>query len=243
MGLDCGACSGHSGRPNAEVAAAVLNDGAVRDGLAERGLSIPDDTVFLAGTHNTITDEVTVVNREAVPSEHRALLHDLEDALEEAGRRTRKERAKRFHLPDDAEVDEAVTDRSRDWSQVRPEWGLAGCMSFVIAPRRRTEQLDLEGRSFLHNVVGELGVLEGNAGDLRVGLPWQSVHDGDTYQHEPLRLNVVIEAPREAINDVLDAHDNVRALCDNGWLQLLAMDEGTVTHRYAGDLTWTPVEA
>ena len=291
-GLDCGACSGHSGGPNAQVAATILNNDTVRMGLADRGIDIPTDTFFLAATHNTTTDEVTVLNRDEVPERHRDRLQDLEDALAEAGRRTRRERAERFHLPDDADVDTAVTERSTDWSQVRPEWGLAGCHSFIVAPRRRTEQLDLEGRSFLHNydwrqdedfsvlelimtapmvvtswislqyyastvdnehfgsgnktlhnVVGKLGVLEGNAGDLRVGLPWQSVHDGDSYQHEPLRLNVVIEAPREAMNDVLERHDDVRALCDNGWLRLLAMEKGTVTHRYTGNLTWTPVDA
>jgi uncharacterized protein YbcC (UPF0753/DUF2309 family) len=99
------------------------------------------------------------------------------------------------------------------------------------------------GNKTLHNVVGKLGVLEGNAGDLRVGLPWQSVHDGEDYQHEPIRLNVIIEAPREAMNDVLAQHDNVRSLCDNGWIQLLAMEDGQITHRYAGDRTWTPIES
>jgi len=99
------------------------------------------------------------------------------------------------------------------------------------------------GNKTLHNVVGKLGVLEGNGGDLRVGLPWQSVHDGEAYQHEPLRLNVVIEAPRDAMNDVLARHDDVRNLCDNGWLHLLAMDDaGCITHRYAGDLRWAPAQ-
>jgi len=98
------------------------------------------------------------------------------------------------------------------------------------------------GNKTLHNVVGTLGVFEGNGGDLRVGLPWQSVHDGENYQHEPVRLNVMIEAPRDAMTDVLAAHDDVRALCDNGWLHLLSMDDaGHITHRYAGDLTWEPL--
>ena len=39
------------------------------------------------------------------------------------------------------------------------------------------------GNKVLHNVVGTIGVLEGNAGDLKVGLPWQSVHDGQDYRH------------------------------------------------------------
>jgi uncharacterized protein YbcC (UPF0753/DUF2309 family) len=99
------------------------------------------------------------------------------------------------------------------------------------------------GNKTLHNVVGRLGVLEGNGGDLRVGLPWQSVHDGDGLQHEPLRLQVVIEAPVAAMNDVLESHPGVRDLCDHGWLHLLAMDDdGRISHRYAGDLRWEPVE-
>ena len=86
-------------------------------------------------------------------------------------------------------------------------------------------------------------MLEGNGGDLRIGLPWQSVHDGETYQHEPLRLNVVIEAPIDAINGVLKKHEDVRQLCDNGWLQLLVLgEEGRVTHRYTGTFEWVPVE-
>jgi len=39
-GLDCGACGGHSGEPNARVAAALLNDPDVRIGLAARGVAI-----------------------------------------------------------------------------------------------------------------------------------------------------------------------------------------------------------
>jgi uncharacterized protein YbcC (UPF0753/DUF2309 family) len=184
-----------------------------------------------------------------------------------------------------------VLARSRDWAQVRPEWGLAGCSAFVAAPRERTRGVDLAGRSFLHsydwradqgfavlelimtapmvvaswinlqyyastvdnrlfgsgnktlhNVVGKVGVLEGTGGDLRTGLPWQSVHDGVHYQHEPLRLNVVIEAPRDAMNDVIARHPGVRDLVDHGWVHLLAMDDsGNVSHRYAGDLRWEPI--
>ncbi len=81
------------------------------------------------------------------------------------------------------------------------------------------------GNKLLHNVIGGIGVIEGNGGLLRVGLPWQSVHDGKNYRHQPLRLSVCIEAPRGAIADVLSRHDNVRALFDNGWLHLFALDE------------------
>ena len=97
------------------------------------------------------------------------------------------------------------------------------------------------GNKLLHNVVGGLGVVEGNGGALRTGLPWQSVHDGRKYAHDPLRLTICVEAPMEAINDVLANHPGVRALFDNRWLHLFALDdEGRIAERYAGGLEWTP---
>lgn len=97
------------------------------------------------------------------------------------------------------------------------------------------------GNKLLHNVTGGIGVVEGNGGLLRAGLPWQSVHDGETYAHEPLRLSVCIEAPREAMIDILKRHPGVRALFDNRWLHLFALDEtGRMAWRYVGDLDWTP---
>src|SRR5665811_1229250 len=45
------------------------------------------------------------------------------------------------------------------------------------------------GDKVLHNIVGgHLGVLEGNGGDLRIGLSLQSLHDGEQWVHAPLRL-------------------------------------------------------
>jgi len=286
--LDCGACGGHTGEANARVAAAVLNDPAVRAGLRGTGLELPDDTVFVAGLHDTTTDEVRLFDEDQVPASHRADLRRLAAALAAAGRRARAERAPALDVAPGEPVDDAIRRRARDWSQVRPEWGLAGCAAFVAAPRDRTAGLDLRGRVFLHsydwradrdfrvleliltapvvvaswislqyygstvdnerfgsgnkalhNVVGALGVLEGSGGDLRTGLPWQSVHDGRRFVHEPLRLTVAVEAPADAIGEVLARHSEVRALADNGWLHLWALDRRGVSHVYSGGLRWT----
>jgi uncharacterized protein YbcC (UPF0753/DUF2309 family) len=51
------------------------------------------------------------------------------------------------------------------------------------------------GKKLLHNVAGGIGVVEGNGGVLRAGLPLQSVHDCEGLVHEPLRISVVIEGP------------------------------------------------
>lgn len=95
------------------------------------------------------------------------------------------------------------------------------------------------GNKLLHNVVGGFGVVEGNGGTLRTGLPWQSVHDGNSLAHEPLRLTVCIEAPREAMTEILERHPGVAALFDNRWLHLVALDDtGRMAWRYTGRSTW-----
>ncbi len=95
------------------------------------------------------------------------------------------------------------------------------------------------GNKLLHNVIGGIGVVEGNGGLLRAGLPWQSVHSGTALVHEPLRLTVCIEAPRDAMTAVLEKHPGVRALFDNQWLHLFALDDsGAMAWRYCGHLEW-----
>lgn len=291
-GLHCGACGGYSGEVNARLLAVLLNDGAVRQGLAARGIDIPADTLFVAALHDTTTDAVTLYEGDADSAAHAADLEKLRRWLAAAARIARTERALR--LPRAASGKD-IPGRARDWAEVRPEWGLAGCQAFIAAPRGRTAGRDLAGRAFLHdydwkqdsangiavlelimtapvvvaswislqyygstvapevfgagnkllhNVVGGIGVLEGNGGTLRCGLPWQSVHDGERYIHEPLRLSVCIEAPREAMTEILKRHDAVRALFDNRWLHLFALDAaGRLAWRYAGDLTWKAVPA
>ena len=81
------------------------------------------------------------------------------------------------------------------------------------------------GNKLLHNVVGgHIGVFEGNGGDLRIGLSKQSLHNGQRWVHEPLRLTVVIDAPAERIEAVVHKHPVVAQLLDNGWLHLWRYD-------------------
>ena len=278
--LQCGACGGFSGEVNARLLAGLLNDAAVRDGLVARGIAVPEDTLFVAGLHDTTTDAVTLFEDHASPG-HDADLARLRGHLDGAGALARTERAAR--LPRAARAGD-VPRRARDWAETRPEWALAGCSAFVAAPRARTAGRDLEGRAFLHdydwradegfavleliltapvvvaswislqyygstvapetfgagnkllhNVTGGVGVVEGNGGLLRAGLPWQSVHDGARLVHDPLRLAVIVEAPREAIENILARHPEVGALFDNGWLHLSAMGpDGALTRRGRG---------
>jgi uncharacterized protein YbcC (UPF0753/DUF2309 family) len=291
-GLDCGACGGHTGEANARVAAGILNDPEVRLGLRGKGIDIPDDCWFLGCLHDTTTDEVTIFDVDAVPPDSLAAVRELRGWLAKASQLARAERAPLLGLGGVADVDGQIIARSRDWAQVRPEWGLAGNAAFIAAPRHFTRGIDLGGRSFLHsydwqadtgfgvltlimtaplvvaswinlqyygstvnnrafgsgnkvlhNVVGMLGVLEGNAGDLKTGLPWQSVHDGQRFIHEPVRLNAFIAAPMTAMNAVIAGHQGIRDLIENRWLNLFAVsDDGQVTHRYDRDGKWDAID-
>ena len=100
------------------------------------------------------------------------------------------------------------------------------------------------GNKVLHNVVGgRLGVMEGAGGDLRIGLAWQSVHDGRRWMHEPLRLSVFVEAPADAIDAILARHATVRDLVHHRWLSLHRIDsrDGAVSQRRADG--WHPLAA
>ena len=151
--LDCGACGGHAGDANARVAAALLNQPSVRDGLRSRGIQIPPDTVFIAGLHNTTTDEVVLFDTEQAEFSHPAELGKLRAWLEAASGQARGERASSLGLGGvpPGRLAGQVGARSRDWSEVRPEWGLAGNAAFIAAPRARTRGLNLGGRVFLHD--------------------------------------------------------------------------------------------
>jgi len=147
---DCGACGGAPGGPSARVVVAILNEPAVRAALAGRGIVVPDDTLFVAAQHDTPSDVVTILDRDAVPESHEQLVATFERDIAVAGERLAGERAKR--LPGDPGK---VRVRGHDWAQVRPEWGLAANAAFAIGPRSMTAGLDLACRVFLHSYDAE----------------------------------------------------------------------------------------
>ena len=229
-------------------------------------------------TASTAIDELSLYDTDLLPESHRADLRQLRADLLSAGQLARAERAPSLglaHLAKNADaLAHSVKLRANDWAQARPEWGLANNAAFIVAPRARSQHLNLAGRAFLHdydhtqdldlgvltlimtapmvvtnwinlqyyasvvdnvkygsgnkvlhNVVGgRLGVFEGNGGDLRIGLPMQSLHDGNAWQHIPLRLSVFIEAPKTAIDSIIAKHAVVRQLVDNQWLHLFQIE-------------------
>jgi uncharacterized protein YbcC (UPF0753/DUF2309 family) len=294
-GLDCGACGGHGGGLNARVACAILNDPAVRNGLKAVGTTVPQDTWFVAGVHDTSIDQVRILDDSAIPPSHRKQLSDLTKHLALAGEGAREERAGVMGVKGNSSkrLFSRLWKRARDWSEVRPEWALARNAAFIAARRERTRGVNLGGRTFLHdydcrkdaddsiltliltapmvvaswinlqyfastvdnavfgsgdkalhNRVGTAGVVLGNGGDLRTGLPMQSVHsrEGEWF-HEPLRLQVIVETATDRLDAVLTQQAGVRALVENGWVRLVALHpDGLGASLRLSDGSWEPMQ-
>ncbi|REC97905.1 hypothetical protein DEU35_2400 [Microbacterium sp. AG157] len=286
--LQCGACGGHEGEPNARAAAMIFNDPETRDALVARGISIPADTLFVAAQMDTVTDEVTLLEPWAIPATHETAVLELTRRLETARAGNTAERGP--SLPGAGGRHGAIRDtarRSADWAEAYAEWGLVGNAAFIVGPRSITAGTDLGRRAFLHsydaaadpdgsgletiltapmivaqwinaqyaastvapdrfgagpkplhNVVGTVGVLAGYGGDLRLGLPWQSVGVGRAARHEPIRLQVFVEAPLARVNDIIDASEAVRTLVTNRWITLRVREHDSARWMRWGRYGW-----
>ncbi len=277
--LDCGACAASPGRHNARMLAKLANDLEVRRIVKEKfQIEIPETTFFLGAEHNTTTDEIVLFDS-SLPESHQKQVESLKKNLQKVQETATQERlgATRNSLS------QAQTNAS-NWGETRPEWGLAKNASFIIAPRKATQNLALDGRSFLHsydwktdkegqvletimqgpmvvtqwinnhyyfstvdndkfgggtkvthNITGKFGVVQGNGGDLKTGLPWESLYTSkDTPYHPPLRLSVIIQAPLDQVKSIIAKNENLKALADNEWIYLIVMDplQGGTFYRY-----------
>ncbi len=271
--LDCGACGGNRGAANARAGATLLNQPDVRSLLKEQKIIIPDDTIFIAGEHDTATDKITILDLHLIPASHIDMVTALQADLDRAGTELATERTSNLPGANTKSKVALPVGRSADWAQVQPEWGLAGNAAFIVAPRELTAGVDLGRRCFLHsydsdtddsgtvletiltapmvvahwinaqyyfstvdpevlsagdktahNIVAGVGVLQGAAGDLQVGLPVQSVFDGNRPFHEPMRLLAIIQAPQAKLESIIARHSVLRELFDGYWIHLVARD-------------------
>ncbi len=154
--LDCGACGGGRGLPNARVICAMANQPEVRRRLLAKGIEIPEDTWFIPAVHNTTTDEITLHDLDLLPARHLLYLERLRNGLAAATRRTAAERMPTLggkgSLATEPYAAAAMARRhAHDWSQVRPEWGLSRNLYGIIGGRYLTEGVDLQGRPFLQS--------------------------------------------------------------------------------------------
>ncbi len=93
------------------------------------------------------------------------------------------------------------------------------------------------GSKVYHNVAGRFGVMTGNIGDLRTGLPAQTVLLNGKPYHEPLRLITLVEAPLESVKTAISRVASVRRLLQNDWIHMAVVDpvSGDIYRYCAGD--------
>nr|WP_297785377.1 DUF2309 domain-containing protein [uncultured Allomuricauda sp.] len=284
--LDCGACAASPGRHNARMLAKLANDSEVRKIIKEKfEIEIPETTFFLGAEHNTTTDEIVLFDS-GLPESHQKQVISLKRGLKKVQATATQER-----LGINTNSISHAQKKAGNWGETRPEWGLAKNASFIIAPRKATQHMELNGRSFLHsynwktdkegivletimqgpmvvtqwinnhyyfstvdndkfgggtkvthNITGKFGVVQGNGGDLKTGLPWESLYTSmDTPYHPPLRLSVIIQAPLEQVKSIIAKNENLKGLIDNEWIYLIVMNplEDGAFYRYKKGTGWS----
>lgn len=101
------------------------------------------------------------------------------------------------------------------------------------------------GSKITHNITGKFGVVQGNGGDLKMGLPLQSLYESDEKMyHRPLRLSVVINAPIERVSQIIVNNENIKSLLDNEWIYLMVMDplQQNTIFQYEKSVRWICLE-
>lgn len=270
----CGACSGNPGHPNSRTFAMLANRASVRAGLRQRGIDIPNGTLFVPYHHDTTTDEIELLDEALVPPERLAEAKALAEVMQDCAKKSAVERCRRL-LPgrdvSEARAFEHVQDRGHDLAQPRPEYGHNRVAACIVGRRRCTIRSFLDRRSFLVsydptddpdgtalrdavlgtvpvavniamdyyfsrcdndgfgtgsklplNVASLLGVITGSKSDLRIGLARQQVE-----LHEPMRVLVLMEAPRERIEKLVFGHPRLKRMVEGQWMHLGRIDPDT----------------
>ena len=253
-GMNCGACGGQTGALSARVLCHLLNQSAVRQRLLAQGVNIPDNTQFYAALHETVSDSILWLSDdipEHVKNAFSSATKRLQQQHPEHKKRTNHwaELRPEWGLAGNQALyfgnaqrvcEDSPLNRTflhdydhrldTDGSLLTALLSAPGLVANWINWQYYTAVTEPErmgsGNKLLHNrVANDIGVFEGNGGDLRLGLAWQSVHDGDDFVHKPVRLSVIIEADEDTIKKALSQAADFNQLFQHQWLAVYRLTE------------------
>ncbi|MDQ7085870.1 MAG: Na-translocating system protein MpsB [Sulfurovum sp.] len=146
--LDCGACGGSISLPNTRTLCMIGNNKEVRERLVQNGIDIAEEVRFIPALHITTTDEIKFYDTEVLDREEIVRFEQVKEDFSRASMEAREERM--AFLPNTNSQEEMLI-KSMDWSEPRPEWGLAGNMGVFAGPRSSAKNIAFNNRLFLHS--------------------------------------------------------------------------------------------
>ncbi len=152
---DCGACSGRAGSVNARVISQMANKREVRAILREKGIHIPESTVFVGGLRDTTRDDVVFYDEEISYADYKIMHADHVKLFAKALDNNAKERSRRFESIDTSakasEIHEKIRTRSVSIFEPRPELNHATNALCIVGRRELSKGVFLDRRSFLNS--------------------------------------------------------------------------------------------
>jgi uncharacterized protein YbcC (UPF0753/DUF2309 family) len=152
---DCGACSGRAGSVNARVISQMANKPEVRAILREKGIHIPESTVFVGGLRDTTRDDVVFYDEEIAYADYKIMHTDHVKLFAKALDNNAKERSRRFESIDTSakasEIHEKIRTRSVSIFEPRPELNHATNALCIVGRRELSKGVFLDRRSFLNS--------------------------------------------------------------------------------------------
>ncbi|HZX74164.1 MAG TPA: putative inorganic carbon transporter subunit DabA, partial [Cyclobacteriaceae bacterium] len=152
---DCGACSGRAGSVNSRAVCFMANHPKVREILSARGITIPNETQFVGGLHDTTRDDIIFFDENSLSNLNLMNHNKNEVVFFNALDFNSKERSRRFvsintHKKPE-KIHEEVRVRSVSLFEPRPELNHATNTLCIIGRRDLTKGLFLDRRSFLNS--------------------------------------------------------------------------------------------
>lgn len=152
---DCGACSGRAGSVNARVISQMANKPEVRAILREKGIHIPERSVFVGGLRDTTRDDVVFYDEEISYADYKIMHADHVKLFAKALDNNAKERSRRFESIDTSakasEIHEKIRTRSVSIFEPRPELNHATNALCIVGRRELSKGVFLDRRSFLNS--------------------------------------------------------------------------------------------